>query len=274
MRRNFYGILRIEQFNPLDPTKKQNALFHGQTIHGFQFLHNEKSRRLPTSYYTENSGIGLAITHHSHYNNSSDDLDHNMRVGLIGLGVGTLAVYGREGDYYRFYEINPAIIELATSRDGYFSYVSDCKAKVDIVLGDARISLENEQPQQFDILALDAFCGDTPPIHLLTEQAFHIYLRHIRDGGVIAIHISNRYLNFRPILWKIADKLGLAAADIISQPNNDLSCEADWFLLTKDKSFLTQKHIVDASTPRIAAEELDSIQIWTDDYSNLFQLLQ
>ncbi len=273
MRRNFYGILRVVELSPPDPNKNQNVLFHGQTVHGFQLQHDEKSRRLPTSYYGENSGIGLAIINHPRYK-SNDRPDNQMRVGLIGLGAGTLAAYGRDGDYYRIYEINPAIVELAASRDDYFSFVSDCKAKVDIVLGDARVSLENEQPQGFDILALDAFCGDTPPIHLLTEEAINIYLRHIRDGGVIAIHISNRYLDFRPIVWKIADKFGLAGADIISEADNDLSYDASWILLTKDSDFLNQKRIVDASTPRIAAEDLGSIQIWTDDYSNLFQLLQ
>ncbi len=270
MRRNFYGILRVVELSPPDLTKHQNVLFHGQTVHGFQLQHD---RRLPTSYYTENSGIGLAIINHPRYK-STDRLNNQMRVGIIGLGAGTLATYGRDGDYYRIYEINPAIVELAATKDGYFSFVSDCKAEVDIVLGDARVSLENEEPQRFDILALDAFCGGTPPAHLLTKEAFNVYLRHIRDGGVIAIHISNRYLDFRPIIWKLADEYNLSGSNIVSKACDDLSYEADWILLTKDINFLSQKCIVDASSPRIADKDLGSIKMWTDDYSNFFQLLR
>ncbi|MBW1861183.1 MAG: fused MFS/spermidine synthase [Deltaproteobacteria bacterium] len=124
--------------------------------------------------------------------------------------VGTLAAYGHKGDYYRIYEINPAMVEFAASEEGYFRFVPECRAKIDVVIGDARISMEREESQQFDILALDAFSGDASPVHLLTKEAFSIYMRHMREGGIIAVHITNRYIDFKPLIWKLADPLSKA----------------------------------------------------------------
>jgi hypothetical protein len=273
IRRNFYGILRVVEVNLSDPKRDKYLLYHGQTVHGFQLQHDEISRRLPTTYYTKNSGIGLAIMNHPRYK-STNRHDNQMRVGVIGLGVGTLAAYGRDGDYYRIYEINPDVVELAATKDGYFSFVADCKADVNIILGDARVSLENEEPQGFDVLALDAFCGGTPPVHLLTKEVFNIYLRHIRDGGVIALHISNRYIDFEPVILKLAKKFNLSGVHIISDGDDYFSYESDWILLTKNEDFLCQEAVANSSIPLIIDKDLISIKIWTDDYSNLFQLLR
>jgi len=273
IRRNFYGILRVVEVNPNNPQKHKYILYHGQTVHGLQVQSDERSRRLPTTYYAKDSGIGLAIMNHPRYR-SVDHFDSQMRVGIIGLGAGTLATYGRYGDYYRIYEINPAVIELAATQKGYFSFVPNCKADVNVILGDARISLENEEPQGFDVLVLDAFCGGTPPVHLLTKEAFNVYLQHMRNGGIIAVHISNRYLDFRPIIWKLADEFNLNLVRITSEADNLLSYESDWILLTKDRDFLHQNNISDASTATVADKDLASIEMWTDDYSNLYQILR
>lgn len=273
IRRNFYGILRVVEVEPYDSRKRLFMLFHGQTVHGLQLQYDEGSRKLATTYYSKDSGVGLAIMNHRRYKSDNGSVEQ-MRVGMIGLGAGTVAAYGREGDYYRIYEMNPAVVELAAAEKGYFSFVRDCKAKVDIILGDARLSLENEAPQRFDVLALDAFCGGTPPVHLLTKEAFNIYQRHIRDGGIIALHISNRYLDLGPVIWKLADEFGLSGVIISPKASSAFSYEAEWILLTKDEEFLRQKEIGEASTARIPEKDLDSIPMWTDDYSNLWPLIQ
>jgi hypothetical protein len=272
LRRNFYGILRVTEVYPHDPRGHMYVMYHGQTTHGFQFQ-DETKHSLPTTYYTEHSGVGLAIMNHQRYRSHGESASQ-MRVGIVGLGAGTLAAYAREGDYYRIYEINPAVVELAASEDGYFSFVPDSEAKVDVILGDARSSMEHEEPQRFDILALDPFCGGTPPVHLLTREAFGVYLRHVRHGGVIAIHISNRYLDLRPIVWKLADEFGLSAVHISSDAREGRSYEADWVLLTRKNEFVHHASIVRASSPRNGDEDLKAIHTWTDDYSNLYQLLR
>ena len=190
IRRNFYGIIRVAEKNPLEPENHRRYLYHGQTLHGYQYVEDDSYRWLPTTYYTENSGVGLAIVNHPRHKIYNPR--HDQRVGIVGLGAGTLAVYGRKGDYYRIYEINPAIAELSASKKSYFSYVPECRAEVDVVVGDARISMAHEKAQEFDVLALDAFSGDAPPVHLLTIEAFQVYMRHMREGGIIAVHITNR----------------------------------------------------------------------------------
>lgn len=272
MSRNFYGTLRVVKVDANDQGAYVHMLFNGETLHGVQYRHDDRHRRVPTTYYGPDSGVGLAIMNHRRYR-TKGLLRSQMRVGIAGLGAGTVAAYGRRGDYYRIYEINPSIVEVAAGSDSYFSFVADSKADVDIIVGDARISMEHEEPQRFDILVLDAFSGDAIPIHLLTREAFDTYLRHIRTGGVIAVHISNRYLDFQPIMWKLSDELGLCAVTIRSNSRDSLSYDANWILLTRDEDILLNRNIVNASSPRIAGKDLDYVRTWTDDYSDLFQLL-
>jgi len=272
MRRNFYGTLRVVKADLNDQGAYVHMLFNGETLHGVQYRHDDHHRRVPTLYYGPDSGVALAIMNHPRYR-TKGVLRSQMRVGIAGLGAGTVARYGRGGDYYRIYEINPAIVELAAYSDSHFSFVADSKADVDIVVGDARISMEREEPQSFDILVLDAFSGDAIPTHLLTREAFDTYLRHIRTGGIIAVHISNRYLDFQPIMWKLADEMGLWTVTIRSHSRDSLSYDTDWILLTKDEDLLLNRNIANASSPRIAGKDLDYVRTWTDDYSDLFQLL-
>ena len=176
--RNFFGVLTVWEESPRKPQMHKLLLQHGTTFHGLQFQDPAK-KLLPTAYYSPRSGIGLYLQ-----NMARQD---NRRIGIVGLGVGTIAIYGQPSDVIVFYEINPQVEMMARQ---YFSYLSQSKANIEIVLGDARLSMENEPPQKYDVLILDAFSSDSVPIHLLTKEAFEIYLKHLADDGVLAFHIS------------------------------------------------------------------------------------
>jgi len=191
------------------------------------------------------------------------------RIGLVGLGPGTLAAYGRPGDTYRFYELNPLVIQVAKTE---FSYLRDCPAKVDIVEGDARSSLEREPGQRFDVLLLDAFSGDSIPVHLLTKEAFQLYFRHLRPGGVLAVHVSNRFLDFKQVVAKLAASAGLFSLAVLSASNADeQTLAATWILVTADRDAL-ESPVLAASGKKIVVAE--GMRLWTDDYSNILQVLR
>jgi spermidine synthase len=192
-----------------------------------------------------------------------------MRVGVIGLGAGTLAIYGQPGEHYRIYEINPRVRSIA---EKYFTYTKLSKANVEIVMGDARLSLEREQPNNFDVLAVDAFSSDAIPVHLLTREAIQLYLRHTKPDGIIAIHISNKYLNLYPVVQKIADALQLSLIEVQSSgvPGSE-QFASDWILLTRDKT-LFQRPEYRAVASKPAPEP--NAPLFTDDYSNLYSILR
>ncbi len=274
VKRNFYGVFRVRLISAGNPPEDAYSLSHGITSHGFQYLSLEK-RNIPTTYYGRKSGIGLAIAHYSQ-SLGIDPPGQGLRVGVIGLGTGTLASYGKRGDYYRFYEINPDIIDLALGKNGFYTYLKDTQASIDIIPGDARISLEHElergQPQNFDILAVDAFNSDSIPVHLLTAEAFGLYLRHLKPEGVLAMHISNRYLNLAPLVSGLADLYHLDHALIASPSNDDGSYAAVWVLLSKNRSFFQIPEIADRiDTSR---ESGNPVRVWTDDYSNLLPFVR
>lgn len=259
MVRNFYGALAVaEEGSPGEPDALRK-LIHGTINHGQEFLDPER-RRWPTTYYGPNSGVGMAIEHNRH---------SGQRVGVIGLGTGTLATYGRPGDYYRFYEINPLVIDIAHS---YFFFLQDSQAKVDVALGDARLSLEREPPQNFDVLAVDAFSSDSIPVHLLTLEAFQIYFRHLRPDGVLAVHVSNRYLDLKPVVRNLADRLGRSCLLIDTEDGEgDGTFGSTWVLVTSNQRFLEDPEIKAESKEVPARSDL---RLWTDDYSNLFRILK
>ena len=260
--RNFYGALTVFEYHKEKPDWSYYLLQHGRITHGLQF-EDPLTATWATTYYGENSGVGLAIK-------SLPQLSAR-RIGLVGLGTGTLTRYGRKGDYLRIYEINPAVKQLATSR---FTYLKNCPAKVDIVLGDARLSMESEPSQQFDVLALDAFSSDAIPVHLLTQEAIEIYLRHLKPDGILAVHISNRYLNLEPVVEGLAQRFALQTAVISDYPD-----EADWWLYTstwvlvaKNPAALAHKSIRDAiDQPR---DKSVRVPLWTDEYTALLPILQ
>ncbi len=266
--RNFYGVIRVIEMNAHDPELRAYSLVHGITQQGFQFEAADK-HDLPTSYYTQESGAGLAILNHPRYG-------QQMRVGGLGLGVGTLAAYGQPGDVYRFYEINPAVIRLAQGEGGYFSFLADSRAVVTVISGDARLSLEKElaagEPQDFDILVLDTFSSDSIPVHLVTREAFALYLRHLRPEGILAVHITNQHLDLQPVIWQLADVYNLSRVLVESMGDGVRGYRSIWMLLARDPALLDQPAIVGAITP--LGDYSTSIRLWTDDYSNLFQILK
>ncbi|MDY7039858.1 MAG: fused MFS/spermidine synthase, partial [Chloroflexota bacterium] len=266
MSRNFYGVLRVRQARMGDFLV--NGLMHGSIFHGWQVSGGPYHRR-PTTYYTENSGVGLALTNHPKRASNKP-----LRIGVVGLGIGTLASYGGEGDYIKFYEIDPNVVRVASDKR-YFTYLSDCKAQVDIVLGDARLALERElkedAPQQYDVLVVDAFTSDAIPVHLLTKEAFEVYLSHLNSDGILAIHVTNRHMNLVPVAWAIKTHFGLDGVVVESVRDSDVAMTATWILLTNDEEFLENPAIVAAKDE---PDGVPGMRLWTDDYSNIYQVLR
>jgi hypothetical protein len=264
--RSFFGVVRVWELNADQPENRAYLLSHGRTGHGFQFDANDR-RDVPTTYYTENSGVGLSILNHP-------ARPGPLRIGGLGLGIGIIASYGQPGDVFRFYELDPDIIRLAEGKGGYFSFLSDSKAKVDVVPGDARISLEreltNEGSQNFDLLVLDAFSSDAVPLHLLTKEAFEVYLKHLQPGGIIAVNVSNRYFKLDQAVYRVADALNLDTA-LIQDRGTGVSYDSIWMLLARNRDFLELPAIADRSEERPSIPP--GLQVWTDDYSNLLQIL-
>ena len=257
--RNFYGVLTVKSKRD-GGTNRYFELYHGYTTHGLQFADPSRAA-WPTIYYVEKSGVGLAM--------NTLPAGHR-RIGLVGLGAGTLATYAQTGDYIHFYEINPDVERLANSR---FTYLTNCRGKVEITLGDARLSLEREPPQNFDLLVLDAFNSDAIPVHLLTEEAFTIYERHLKTNGIIAAHVSNRNLNLEPVMYNIARQFNYHAVTVDYDPPSEQwwQMRSVWILLSHSGEFIDSAALrLVARPPRTNSV---SIPLWTDDFSSLFQIL-
>jgi hypothetical protein len=265
VRRNFYGVLKVEdELQVLEregqPPVEEPAtvLRHGRIIHGLQYQ-NPALKNEPTTYYARTSGVGLALA-------TLSARPEPIRVGVVGLGAGTLAAYARPGDVYRFYEINDAVIDLAMR---HFTFLSDSPGEVENILGDARLSLEAEPPQNYDLLVLDAFSGDAIPTHLLTREALQHYLRHIRSDGIIAIHVSNLHFDLRPVVAALADEFGLSLATVNDHTERLAGDRTSvWMLLSRDDSVLNTERIASQTS---APQNLRVL--WTDEFSNLITLM-
>jgi SAM-dependent methyltransferase len=260
--RGFYGVLRVKEYGSPGEEDHLRRLVHGTIMHGEQYQH-ESRRRMLTTYYGETAGIGLAI---------KSKQDHPVRVGVIGLGTGTIAAYGRAGDVFRFYEIDPHVLQIAR-RD--FTYLGDSAAKIEVALGDARLSLEREAPQNFDVLAVDAFSSDAIPVHLITREALGIFLKHLRPDGIVAFHVSNRFLELIPVVARIAREQGAHAVLVRDDPedeDNSLRSRTDWVLVSRDEKALQAEAIAEGGGK--PAEDRPEWRTWTDDYSNLVQILK
>ena len=254
--RNFYGTLITADVTDGPAIEHKRLLIHGSIKHGEQYLDASRKKEA-TAYYGATSGVGLAI---------ANTHQHNQKVGVIGLGAGTLAVYGKKGDVYRLYELNPDVIEIANKE---FSFLKDSDATITTVLGDARLSLEKEAIQQFDVLAVDAFTGDSIPVHLVTQQAMTLYWKHMKPQGIIAFHVTNQYLNLAPVLVNIAKQQGLHYALIKDVTDNPSLRDTDWILIAKDPSVLEQTAIRKA-TGQITP--IPKLGIWSDDFNNLLEV--
>jgi hypothetical protein len=258
--RNFYGGLRVHDATGNDEHTMVRHLTHGTISHGSQIL-DPVRRRFPTTYYGTDTGVGRAL--------AVVGREGSMHVGVIGLGAGTLAAYGRAGDSFRIYDINPAVIKIAYTS---FTYLTDSKAHIEIPLGDARLSLEREPAENFDLLAVDAFSSDAIPVHLLTREAFGVYFHHLKETGVLAMHISNRHLDLEPVMDMAATAYGKKAIVIETEDDDPAEVSgATWVLLTNRPGFFEEPLISKGATP---LKHTTRLRPWTDDYSNLFQILK
>ncbi|MBW2416623.1 MAG: fused MFS/spermidine synthase [Deltaproteobacteria bacterium] len=260
--RSFHGAMRVSRHGQ-GTAQEVSALHHGRTAHGLQWRVGAR-RRWPTLYYGVESGAGLAFRHH--------DPQRPRRIGAVGLGIGTLAAYGRPGDRFRFYEIDREVVRLARS---HFAHLSDSPAEIEVVVGDARVSLERERPQEFDLIFLDAFSSDAIPVHLLTREAFEIYDRHLRHDGILAVHITSAHLDLEPPVRALARHLGMAALRIDS-PDDALrgAARASWMLLSRNAASLDHDGIRPAASGFAPAEATSVMQpVWTDDYADVLGAL-
>ncbi len=261
--RNFYGLLSVR--DRTDEGMPRRVLVDGTTIHGFQLL-DDSRRSVPTSYYARDTGIG-------HVFERIAQRSSQVNAGFIGLGTGTLAAYGRVSDVYRFYELNPAVTELARA---YFSFLEDSAAAVDIVLGDGRISLAREYDEagsrEYDVLVIDAFSSDSIPVHLLTLEAQQLYWQHLKADGVLAFHVTNNYVDLAPVIANVAAALGKQALFVRTVAETGVASVADWVLVS-DETW---------QGPRAGAGDLvvtplqarPRMRTWTDNYSDLLGIVR
>jgi hypothetical protein len=267
--RNFFGVLRVEDH--VTPTRDQVAgsqpdpryreLINGTTNHGIQFLDPERSREA-TAYYGLRSGVAVGL--------HSFDRQRRLHVGVVGLGAGTLALYGRQGDTYTFYEIDPLVVSVARSQ---FSFLSKSFADIDTVLGDGRLSLEREEDRTFDILVVDAFSGDAVPTHLLTLEAFRLYKARLAPDGLLAVHITNKYLDLAPVVLSAAASLKWNGVVVTSKGDPEqATLPATWVLLgASQKALDIARYAGDEVTVPSTSKRGD---LWTDDYSSLVRAIR
>jgi len=243
----------------------RRILVDGTTIHGFQLL-DEERRDVPTSYYGANTGIAILME-------NMQRPPTGLTVGIVGLGTGTLAAYGEPGDNYRFYELNPAVVDAA---DTHFSFLRHSQATVDIVQGDGRVSMERELDlygsRQYDVLVIDAFNSDAIPVHLLTLEAFELYWSHLKPDGVLALHLTNNYLDLVPVASNLGASLGKEVLFVTTPRDVGVSSAADWVLLAEDPGVFAQHVTEHTGATGLAVPGQD--RLWTDDYSNLLGTLK
>jgi spermidine synthase len=260
MARNFYGVVKVNDLAASDHDPPRRELANGTITHGVEIMVAGRHDQ-PTTYYGPESGAALAL--------QSARQRGPVRAGIIGLGAGTLAAYGRGGDRYTFYEINPLVIEIANTQ---FDFLRDSQAQITAIAGDARLSLERQPPQNYDVLAVDAFSGDAIPVHLLTREAFELYFRHLNANGVLAIHVSNKYLDLNPVVKAVAESLGRHATTVVNPADakNEVFTST-WMIVGKTDTALESTSF---PTERMIVQKKNAVRPWTDDYSNLIETLK
>ncbi|MBT8484968.1 MAG: fused MFS/spermidine synthase [Phycisphaerales bacterium] len=266
-KRSFYGVLRVYVRNR-DTPNEIKSLWHGQICHGEQFTRPDRVR-WPVTYYAAGSGIGLVTAQHPARGGPGGG--DGLHVGVIGLGTGTIAALAEPGDTVRFYEINPQVVELAQSE---FSFLRDSSADSEIIIGDARLSLQrtlDDGIRPFDLLVVDAFSSDAIPVHLLTREAYELYWQHLASDGVLALHISNLHLDLRPVVRGLVAGGDRRAVMVTNEENIDAAVmSADWVLITSNERML---RVLDPVADPAFEEETWVVE-WTDDFSNLLGVLQ
>lgn len=260
--RNFYGVVRTKDFT--DPVMFR-TMYHGPINHGGQFL-DPAYRRVPTTYFSRTSGYGRVF---------ASLPDAPRKVGVIGLGAGALAAYARRGDHFRFYEIDPQVAAVAISE---FTFLRDAPAQTDVILGDGRLSLEREPPQGYDVLAIDAFSGDSIPMHLITREAMALYDRHLKPDGAIVFQATNRFVDIAPVVERLAVERGFTAVTV-SDPHDEIysdkfeywTASTDQIIVTRNKRLLEAEPIRDVAQPLVPRPDF---RVWTDDFYNLLRVLK
>lgn len=266
--RNFYGVLSVALYG--SENGNYHSLMHGQIEHGNQY-NDETWSTTPTTYYGAGTGIELALRLHPRRQFTDPEVSA-LKVGVVGLGCGTIAAHGKPGDHFRFYEINPDVLALS---DKYFTYLRDSAAETEVVLGDARITMDQElvrgDPQLFDVLAIDAFSSDAIPLHLLTREAAELYRRHLAEDGILLVHISNRYLDLDPVTLGLAQSLGWRAVRIDNDEDEEIGLySSSWVAITSNEEFLAETEVLDATS---FWEDEEAALLWTDDFASLWQVI-
>ena len=257
--RSFYGVLRVRDY--ADQQLARRSLIHGTIGHGYQYT-AEAQRDIAGSYFATNSGVGRAL--------AALQAQGPVRFGVIGLGAGVLTSYARSTDYLRIYEIDPDVVDISGRYFTFLSRARDRGADVQVLIGDARLTLERQEPQHFDVLVVDAFSSDAIPTHLLTNEAMEVYFRHLRPDGVLAVHISNRYLDLAPVCLRAAEHLNRMAW-LIRSPADKMSHASDWVLITSNRELLDHPSFTGAHPQ--PAQAAASFRGWTDQYSSVWPVL-
>ena len=263
MARDFYGVVRTRDRQEPVPYR---SMLHGGIVHGGQLLGDE-FRNTPSDYFGPTSGYGRLFAA------LNDDRPQPRSVGIVGLGAGVVASYGRAGDTFVFYEISPRVVGVA---DTEFSFLRDTPARTSVVLGDGRLSLEREAPRRYDVLGIDAFAGDSIPMHLVTREAMALYVRHLADDGVIVFQATNRYIDLLPVVRRLASEFGFEAVLVSDAPSFSSGAEywlssTDQILVTRSRRLLANPALRDAAQP--IADRAD-LKTFTDAHHNLFRILK
>jgi hypothetical protein len=257
MTRNFYGTLRVKEYGRGEDAHASRALVHGVINHGWQYV-DPALRKEPISYFGPGSGIARALSYYE---------GRPRRVGVIGLGVGVFMAWGRPGDYFRIYELDPDVVKIARDQ---FWYLADSPARIDVVTGDGRLNMERDPPQNFDLISVDAFSSGSIPIHLLTREALQVYRRHLAPGGVIVYNVTNRFVNLAPQLKLVAEAEGMKVIQIDDRPDDDKYSGTSYVLVTGNGQLVADKRFADAED----IEPIKGLQAWTDGHNNLFKVVR
>ena len=256
MVRNFYGTLRVKEYDRGDGTASR-SLVHGVINHGWQYV-DPKLRRQPISYFGPGSGIAKALAFYE---------GRPRRIGIIGLGVGSFTAWGREGDYIRIYELDPDVVKIAREQ---FWYLGDSPARIDVVIGDGRLNIERDAPQNFDLISVDAFSSDAIPVHLLTREALRAYRRHLAPGGVIVYNVTNRFVNLPPLIKLTAESEGMQILQMDDSPEDEKYSGTSYVLVTANDRLVADKRFAGAEQ----IEPIKGLEPWTDSFNNLFKVVR
>lgn len=264
MTRSYFGIYSIK---PVD----ENAiiLFHGTTMHGAQ-SRKPSIHLVPQTYYTPSSGIGLTMSAVTAL------FGEKARIGMMGLGTGSLSCYSKPEQRWKYYEIDPVVETIA--RDArYFSFISRCRPDMQVVIGDGRLTIASEPPNSADLLVVDAFTSDAVPVHLLTEEAFETYRRHLAPNGLLALHISNRFLDLKPVLSAAAESGWTARLRKTKKPSKDekefIFSASEWVVMSPDPQTIANLEKATGRQYWTVLPKAEGFERWTDTYSSLLPLI-